>query len=459
MGDNHSQVAYKGILGYNSNVFKTKNQPIMKNFHINGGKPLKGSISVSPAKNSSVAILCASVLVRQKTTLNNMPQIQEVDRIIELIESIGVKVTRKDERTVVIDSTGPLDLQHIDKEACKKTRSSLMLLGALAPHVSSYHIYKTGGCKLGERTVRPHMYALEQLGVTAVSKTTHYEVTNKKLVGTDIVMYESGDTPTENAIMAAAMAKGTTTIQFASSNYMVQDLCHFLVNAGAKIEGIGTTTLTITGVKSFKKSSYAIMPDPIVAMTWLSLGITTKSTLTVKDVPLDFLALEMKKMEVMGQTFIIKNKRKNEAQTFTLADVTVKPSTLIALPDKIYGRPFPGLNIDSLPLFIPILTQAKGRTLVHDWVYENRAIYYMEFQKLGAKPFLVDAHRVFIEGKTPLKGTDLTCLPALRPAVAILIAMIAAKGSSTLRNCYMIERGYENLVESLQAIGVDIKES
>ncbi|MCB9798225.1 UDP-N-acetylglucosamine 1-carboxyvinyltransferase [Candidatus Nomurabacteria bacterium] len=430
----------------------------MSQYIIEGGHKLKGSISVSAAKNSTMAILCASVMVRNVVHLKNVPDIQEVHRILELLQSIGVRWQWIASGELKIDSSKRLEMGKIDKAACRKTRTSLMLLGALAGHVKHYKLYKSGGCKLGERTVRPHLYALEKLGVHVQSKSAYYEVKNKSLVGREIVMYESGDTPTENAVMAAVLAKGKTVLKFASSNYMVQDLCHFLVSAGAKIEGIGTTTLTITGVKKLKAVNFTIMPDPIIAMTWLSLGITTHSPITVTGAPLDFLELELEKLRVMGQDFKIKPSRSAKSEYYQLVDIQVVPSQLQALPDKIYGRPFPGLNIDNLPLFVPILTQAKGRSLIHDWVYENRAIYYLELQQLGAKLFLVDPHRVFVEGKTQLKSNELMCPAAIRPAMAILIAMIAAKGRSILRNCYPIERGYEDIIPALQSLGVNIEQ-
>lgn len=429
----------------------------MSQYIIHGGNTLKGTIPVSAAKNSAVAVLCASVMVRGKVHLTNVPQIQEVYRILELLASIGVDYEWIKDGELVIDSGKKLTLSAIDKNASRKTRSSLMLLGALAAHVKTYKLYKSGGCKLGERTVRPHLYALEQLGISVKSTSSAYEVKNSPLVGKEIVMYESGDTPTENAIMAACLAKGTTVLKFASSNYMVQDLCHFLVAAGAKIKGIGTTTLTIVGVPKLKDVKFSIMPDPIIAMSWLSLGITTASPITVQGVPLDFMELELEKLRVMGQQFTISKSKKAKSRYYDLVDIKIIPSKLKALPDKIYGRPFPGLNIDNLPLFVPVLTQASGRSLVHDWVYENRAIYYLELQKLGAKLFLVDPHRVFVEGKTNLVGNELMCPAAIRPAMVILIAMIAAKGKSILRNCYPIERGYEDVVPLLQSLGVNIE--
>ena len=429
----------------------------MAKFVIEGGHPLSGSLSVNTAKNSAVAILCASLMIKGKTVLYDVPRIEEVYRILEILTSIGVKIAWLAEHTLSLDTSAKLQMDKIDKKATEITRSSLMLLGALAAREKEFKIYKSGGCRLGERTVKPHLFALEQFGVSVESKNKYYDVKNKPLKAVDIVMYESGDTPTENAIMAAVLAPGVTTIKFASSNYMVQDLCYFLQSAGAKIEGVGGTTLRITGVSKLSDvKKYNIIPDPIEAMTFIALAITTKSEMTIKNCPMDFLELEMEKLRVMGQKFQIKDRRKSANGKFDIVDIKFAVSELQALPDKIYGSPFPGLNIDNLPLFVPILTQAKGRTLVHDWVYENRAIYFLDFQKLGANLTLLDPHRVFVEGPTPLKGNELMCPPAIRPAVALLVAMIAASGKSVLRNSYTIERGYEDLAGRLAKVGVKI---
>ncbi|MFA5174944.1 MAG: UDP-N-acetylglucosamine 1-carboxyvinyltransferase [Patescibacteria group bacterium] len=423
---------------------------------VNGGKKLRGKVINQTAKNSAVAILCASVMIKGKTVLTDVPQIEEVNRILELLKSIGV-VVKMVGKKIELDASGDLNLSKIDKVSSEKTRSSLLLLGALAARVKRYKLYKSGGCKLGERTVRPHLYALEKFGVGVVSKDKFYEVENSPLRAAEIVMYESGDTPTENAIMAAVLAPGVSVIKMASANYMVQDVCYFLEKAGAKIEGIGATTLKITGVKKLNSvSDYPIMPDPIVAMTYLSAAITTKSNLTVSNCPMDFLDLELCKLEKMGQKFKIINKRKSKNGKFEVVDIKIIPSALDALPDKIYGRPFPGLNIDNLPLFVPILTQAKGRTLVHDWAYENRAVYYLDLVKLGARITLLDPHRVWVEGPTEFRANELMAPPALRPAVNVLICMLAAKGKSILRDTYEIDRGYENLYEVLNKAGADI---
>ncbi|MFB6181554.1 MAG: UDP-N-acetylglucosamine 1-carboxyvinyltransferase [Candidatus Magasanikbacteria bacterium] len=430
----------------------------MAYYEIEGPNTVDGDISVSAGKNSTIALMCASVLVEGEVILNNMSHVEDVDRIIEILKSIGAEVEWLSETKLRIDTSMELDISSINKEACKKTRVSLLFIGALAKRKNNFKIYRSGGCKLGERTTRPHRWAMEKLGVEIDNKMDCYDIESSQLKGEKIVMYESSDTATENTIMAAVLADGVTEIRMASANYMVQDLCYFLNKAGADISGIGTTSLNINGVSSLKdRVEYTIMPDPIEAMTWISLAVTTDSNLTIKNCPLQFLELELEKLSVMGLNFNIENKRKSESDNFKIADIVIKPSELEALPDKLSGRPFPGLNIDAVPLFTPILTQAKGKTLVHDWCYENRAVYYLELQKLGADVLLMDPHRAMIEGQTELLGNEVIAPPAIRPAMAILNAMIAAEGSSVLRNIYPIERGYQDLIPRLKDLGINIK--
>jgi UDP-N-acetylglucosamine 1-carboxyvinyltransferase len=439
------------------NRFMLKSQN-MAYLIINGGKKLNGVINNQTAKNSAVAIMCACVMVPGKVELVDVPEIEEVYRIIELLKSIGVKVFKKSNGRYLIDSSKQLDINNIDKNAFEKTRSSLFLFGALARRQKKYILPKSGGCKLGERTVRPHLYALENLGIKIKSNKNHYSVENPgNLKGAKIIMYESGDTATENAIMASVLAKGKTIIKMASANYMVQDLCHFLNKAGAKISGIGSTTLIIEGVKNLRAGLvYPIMPDPIVAMTYISIGVVTGSSITIKNCPIDFLELELLKLSKMGQKFSINNTRRSKNGEFEVVDIQLTPSRLNSLPDKIECRPFPGLNIDNLPLFIPILSTANGRTLVHDWPYENRAVHYLEMQKIGVNITLLDPHRIIVEGPSLFKANEAICPPILRVAVILLVGMLAAKGKSILRNTYMIDRGYEKLYETLNKMGADI---
>ena len=239
---------------------------------------------------------------------------------------------------------------------------------------------------------------------------------------------------------------------------MVQDLCFFLVELGVQITGIGTTTLEVTGVPVISKDvTYAPSEDPIEAMSLITAAIVTESKITVRRVPIEFMEIELALLEEMG--FVYERSEEYLAlngQT-RLVDITTYPSTLHSPIDKIHPMPFPGLNIDNLPFFAVIAATATGSTLLHDWVYENRAIYLTELNKLGAQVKLLDPHRVLIEGPTRWRATELICPPALRPAVVILLAMLAAKGTSVLRSVYVINRGYEDLAERLNALGAKIE--
>jgi len=427
------------------------------NFKIEGGKPLSGTISINSSKNSAVGILCASLLNKSTTTITNVPKIEEVYRILEVLESIGMKA-RWNNSSLTLTPPKKYLIENLNEESAKKTRSIVMFIGPLIHLFTSFKIPQTGGCKLGSRTVEPHLLALKKLGVTITTKNDHFEVKRKKIYANEIVMYESGDTTTENILMAAAKIQGTTEIHLASANYMVQDVCHFLELFGVTIEGVGTTTLKITGVKEMDMPvSYTLSEDPIEAMLFISIAATTNSRITIKKCPIEFLELELLKLEQMGFKYKIL-KSYISANGFTkLVDIETFPSTLKALHEKIYARPFPGLNIDNLPFFVPIAARAKGKTLIHDWVYENRALYYLELSKLGVDILLADPHRVFITGPTKFKSSEVICPPALRPAAIILIAMLAAPGDSLLRNVYSINRGYEDLASRLRKLGANIR--
>ncbi len=429
----------------------------MQYFEINGGKKLSGDISVNGSKNAAVALLAAAVMNQGKTTFKNVPQIEEVNRWIEVLESIGMKIERKN-KTLILTSPKSFSLRKINKAAAEKTRSAIMLISALSGRHKKYFIPQAGGYKLGERTIKPHVFALENYGININAKNGGFDVS----VGTlkpikSNVLYESGDTVTETAIMAAAQTPGKTVIKMATANYMVQDLCFFLEKLGVKINGIGTTTLEIKGKKKLKKNiTYEISEDPIEAMFFLSLAITTKSELIIKRCPIEFLELELLKLSKMGQEFEIIKTYKSQNKKTQLVDIKMIPSKLIALEDKIHALPFPGLNMDNLPFFVPIAMMAKGETLIHDWVYENRAVYFTELNRLGGNITLIDSHRVKIMGPTKLQSADLMSPPALRPAAIMLVAMIGAKGRSILRGVYSINRGYEDLEDRLKSIGVDI---
>jgi len=427
------------------------------NFQVEGGHKLKGKIKTRTAKNSAVTLLCASLLNKGKTTLKNMPRIEEVFRIIEVLESIGVNV-RWNNYDVEITPPKKLKLASLDTETAKRTRSFIMLIGPLVHILNNFKLPHPGGCKLGKRSVRSHLFALENFGINIKTTTENYIVSNKATKSAEIVMYESSDSATANAIMTAAKIKDKTTIRFASANYQVQDLCVFLEKLGIIIEGIGTTTLVIQGKPEINTDvTFYPTEDPIESMLFISIAGTTNSEITIENCPIDFLELELLKLEKMGFKYKILKRYKSQNGHTNLVDIKTLPSKLKSVDEKIYARPYPGLNIDNLPFFVPIATQAEGTTLIHDWVYENRAIYYMELNKLGANIILADPHRVYVEGPTELQPAEIICPPALRPAVIILIAMLAAPGTSILRNVYSINRGYEDLARRLNNLGAKIK--
>lgn len=424
---------------------------------IEGNKKLSGTVTTSTSKNGAVGLLCASLLNKNKTVLKNVPKIEEVNRIIEVLQSIGVSVVWNGNNVEVTPPKG-LKLNTINKESAEKTRSVIMLIGSILHLKKKFSIPQSGGCKLGSRSVRPHFYALEKFGVNIETKEDRYVITRDELKPSDIVMYESGDTVTENALMVAAKIPGKTTIKFASANYQVQDMCFFLESLGIKIEGIGTTTLIVHGKANIDTpAEYAVSEDPTDTMFFLAAAVVTKSAITIKRCPIDFLELELLKLEKMGFKYTMSKRYKALNSETNLVDIKTKSSNLVALEDKIYARPYPGLNIDNLPFFAVIATIATGQTLIHDWVYEKRAIYYTELDRLGAQTLLADPHRIYITGPTKLRAAELICPPALRPATIILIAMLGAEGKSILRNIYSINRGYENIVNRLEKLGAKVK--
>lgn len=430
------------------------------NFKIEGGHKLKGRITVRTSKNGALGVMCASLLNKGVTTIKNAPRIEEVYRIIEVLESIGVRIEWKGD-DLIIAPPAKLDLTNIADEsgAATRTRSCIMLIGSLIHRAKDFKISQPGGCKIGSRTVKPYMYGLEKFGVKVDTESKHYHVTHKGLkANQEIIMYEAGDTVTETVIMAAALIPGKTTIKFASANYAIQDVCFYLGQLGVKIEGVGTSTMTVHGVTNIDKDvSYALGEDPIEAMSLITAAIVTKSGITIERCPIDFLELELLKLEKMGFKYKLSKRYKGENGHVNLVDIETSPSNLVALEEKIHAQPYPGINMDNLPFFALIGAVAKGETFIHDWVYEERAVYYKELDKMRVESILADPHRFYVKGPTEFKAADITCPPALRPSVIIMLAMLAAPGTSILRNVYNINRGYEDLAARLNKLGAKIE--
>lgn len=429
---------------------------------IKGGSRLKGEVKLNKSKNSAVALMMAALLNRGTTVIKSVPRIEEALRLIEVLDSLGVSCRWVNQRDLEIKRPARLKKSELDGPAIKQTRAGLMMIGSLAGHDLPIQIPFSGGCRLGRRSIIAHRLGLADLGLNISTSDDCHTVSGQlKAPRRPVVMYESGDTATVNVVLAAAQIPKTTTIKLASSNYQIQDVCYFLQQLGVGIEGIGTTTLKITGQSQpFRADiSYSPIEDPIEAMTFLAAAVVTDSSLTLKRVPIDFLELEFCKLKEMGLNFDISDEFLADNGLSKLVDIKIRRhgGQLKALDDKIAPRPFPGLNIDSLPYFVPIAATAAGTTLIHDWPYENRAIYYVELNRIGADVQLADPHRVYVTGPTAWRPTDLTCPPALRPATINLVGMMAAPGISTLRNIHTINRGYEAVFERMVALGADIE--
>lgn len=427
-------------------------------FEIEGGGKLSGSITTNASKNGATHLFAAALVNRGRTTFRNIPRIEEVNRFIEVFRSLGVKIVWTGKHILTIEPPKAFSISNINSRATGKIRSALMLIGPLSARLKSFKLPHIGGCQMGERTIAAHRYALEDLGLKIVTKENYYHITQGGRAKHEVVMYEASDTATTNAILRAAVLPQCTVIDFAQQNYMVLEVCYFLQKLGIKISGIGTKTLTILGNPNIKTDiEYSNSEDPIEAMLFITAAIMTRSKLKILRAPIDFLKVELLKLEKMGLHYDISPPYLSYNGHTKLVDLTIKPSGLKALHDKIHAQPYPGINTDNLPFFVPIATQAKGRTLIHDWMWEDRAIFFTELNRLGANVRLADPHRVFVDGPSKLKGAQIVCPPALRPAVMLLVAMLGAEGKSILRNVYAIKRGYENIVGRLNKIGAKIK--
>lgn len=427
-------------------------------FQVEGGHKLSGSIETNTSKNGAINMMVAALVNNGTTILHGIPHIEEVFRYKELLESVGVKMRWvNNDTSLEITPPKKLSLSKINKDVAARIRS-FTFAGAFIHYASSFSLPHSGGCKMGERTVASHKYALEYLGVNVATKENHYAVSHTKLkAGATIPLYESSDTGAITAIIAASRVPGITTIKFAPPNYQVQDVCFLLEKFGVKIEGIGSTTLVVHGKQDISCNvEHHNSEDPIESMFFISAAIVTKSRLTITRCPIDFLELELEKLKRMGQSFTRSKLYTSKNGRTNLVDITIVPSKLIASHDKIHTQPFPGINNDNLPFFVPIACVAEGQTLIHDWTWENRAIYFTELNRLGADIKLLDPHRALVDGGAKLRGAQIVSPPALRPTAIILIAMLGAQGTSVLRNVYSIKRGYADIAERLNSIGAKI---
>jgi len=433
----------------------------LKTFKIEGGHQLKGAIQPQGAKNEALQILCAVILSPEKITIHNIPDIIDVNKLIDLLGKLGVKVEKLSKGSYSFQAD-EINLEYLETEAFKVDgrglRGSIMIVGPLLARFGKGYIPKPGGDKIGRRRLDTHFEGFIKLGANfRYNREDHfYGVEAKELKGTYMLLDEASVTGTANIVMAAVLATGTTTIYNAACEPYLQQLCKMLNRMGAKISGIGSNMLTIEGVKTLGGTEHTMLPDMIEIGSWIGLAAMTKSELTIKNVSWDDLGVIPNVFRKLGITierkgddiFIPKHTDGYEIQNYI-------DGSILTISDA----PWPGFTPDLLSIILVVATQARGSVLIHQKMFESRLFFVDKLIDMGAKIILCDPHRASVIGhdfKSSLKATTMTS-PDIRAGVSLLIAALSAKGTSTIHNIEQIDRGYENIDDRLRAIGAKIE--
>jgi UDP-N-acetylglucosamine 1-carboxyvinyltransferase len=432
----------------------------MASFEIHGGKKLKGEVIPQGAKNEALQILCAVLLTPEKVTISNLPDIIDVNKLINLLQAMGVKIEKVEKGTYIFQAKD-LDLEYLKSEDFKQRasglRGSVMIIGPLLARFGKAFMPKPGGDKIGRRRLDTHFEGLIKLGAkfNFDSKEHFYTVEAKKLEGLYIHMDEASVTGTANIVMAASLAKGKTTIYNAACEPYLQQLCKMLNNMGAKITGIGSNLLHIEGVKSLGGCYHRILPDMIEIGSFIGLAAMTQSEITIKDVGYEHLGIIPQtfqrlgiKMELRGDDLFIPSQESYEVDTFI-------DGSILTVSDA----PWPGFTPDLLSIVLVVATQAKGSVLIHQKMFESRLFFVDKLIDMGAQIILCDPHRATVIGmnrETSLRGIQMTS-PDIRAGVSLLIAALSAEGKSVIHNIEQIDRGYQDIDIRLNNLGADIR--
>ncbi len=417
----------------------------MQKFIINGGKPLEGKIDIMGSKNATTPILSACLLTKEECIIDNIPLIVDVLKMIEILESMGVETEWVEERQLKIKAGDNVNPEKMDFAMVGKMRSSILLIGSLLARFKKFKIKHPGGCIIGARPIGIHFDALEALGAKITQDENFYYFEADKLIGKTVILKEFSVTATENLMMAATLAEGTTTIKIAAIEPHVQDLARFLTKMGAKIKGLGIHTIQIEGVKKLHGAQHKIIPDPIEAGTFAIAATATKGSVEINNVNLHELDLVLEKLKEIGVNF---KTEKNK--------IIIKPTPNLNAIAKIETRTYPGIPTDLQAPLAVLATQAEGTTLVHDTMYEGRFAYINELNKMGANAIICDPHRVLITGPTPLYGQNIISFD-LRAGATLIIAALLAEGQSVIEKVDQVDRGYERIEERLKELGADIR--
>lgn len=431
----------------------------MGTFLVNGGNPLKGEITPQGAKNEALQVICAALLTSGEVSIRNIPDISDVSNLIEIISSLGVKVTRESDSTTIFEAA-EINLDYLQtsefREKSSSLRGSVMIIGPLLARFGKAFIPKPGGDKIGRRRIDTHFIGFQKLGAKIEFDTSDpfYKVEARSLTGTYMHLDEASVTGTANIIMAAVLAKGRTTIYNAACEPYIQQLCRMLVSMGAKIEGIGSNLLYIDGVKSLQGCSHTILPDMIEIGSFIGMAAITGSEITIKNTSYDNLGIIPDSfrrlgisLERRGDDIYIPQQDHYEIETFI-------DGSIMTISDAIW----PGLTPDLLSVFLITATQAKGTILIHQKMFESRLFFVDKLIDMGAQIILCDPHRATVIGqdkKIKLRGTTMSS-PDIRAGVALLIAALSADGHSIIHNIEQIDRGYQSIDTRLNALGADI---
>jgi UDP-N-acetylglucosamine 1-carboxyvinyltransferase len=432
----------------------------MGTFIVQGGKPLKGELFPQGAKNEALQVICAVLLTSETVTIRNIPSISDVTMLIDLVESLGVTVSRESKSTVSFRA-GKIDLDYLltneYRSQSNSLRGSIMVVGPLLARFGKACVPRPGGDKIGRRRVDTHMIGFQKLGAKFEfdADDPFFRIEAESLNGTYIHLDEASLTGTANIIMAAVLARGRTTIYNAACEPYIQQLCRMLVSMGAKIEGIGSNLLYIDGVKELKGCDHTILPDMIEIGSFIGLAAMTESEITIKNVSYDNLGIIPDsfrrlgiRLERSGDDIFIPSQKHYEIETFI-------DGSIMTISDAIW----PGLTPDLLSVFLVTATQAKGAVLIHQKMFESRLFFVDKLIDMGAQIILCDPHRATVIGqdrKIKLRGTVMSS-PDIRAGVALLIAALSAEGKSIIHNIEQIDRGYQDIDLRLNAIGADIK--
>jgi UDP-N-acetylglucosamine 1-carboxyvinyltransferase len=432
----------------------------MNAFEIHGGHSLKGTITPQGAKNEALQVLCAVLLTDERVTLTNVPDIVDVNTLIELLEDMGVKIDRPAKNTVILqaDKIDPdYFTTHAFKNMSGKLRGTVMLAGPMLARFRRAYIPQPGGDKIGRRRLDTHIRGFEKLGVDFVydAENQMFSMDAVNLRGANMLLEEPSITGTANIVMAAVLADGVTTIYNAACEPYIQQLCRMLMSMGANIRGIGTNLLTIGGVNKLHGCTHRLLADMIEVGSFIGLAAMTQSELLIKDADAEQLGIIPETFEHLG----VKLKIRGDdiyipAQEHYTIQKFIDGSIL-----TVYDHPWPGLTPDLLSIVLVLATQAKGTVLVHQKMFESRLFFVDKLIEMGAQIVLCDPHRAVVIGldkQQPLRGINMVS-PDIRAGVALLIAALSATGKSTIQNIHQIDRGYERIDERLNALGADIK--